>query len=68
MPKCYEQGTAEAEFSSSPKSYYKRIYFEALVLVMNCVTNTFNQPGYIQYRNTEKLLMLAGNGKISKTN
>ena len=61
MPKRYKQRTAEAEFSSSTKSYYKRIYFEALDLVMNCVTNRFNQPGYIQYKNTRELLMLAAN-------
>ena len=66
MPKRYEQGTIEAEFSSSPKSYYKRIYFESLDLVINCVTNRFNQPGYIQYKNMEELLMLAANRKDFK--
>ena len=66
MPKRYEQGTAEAEFLSSPKSYYKRIYFEALDLVINCVISRFNQPGYVQYKNMKELLMLAANGKDFK--
>ena len=66
VPKRFEHGTAEAEFPSSPKSYYKRIYFEALDLVINCVTNRFNQPGYIQYKKMEELLTLAANGKDFK--
>ena len=43
-----------------------KVYFEVLDLVIICVTNRFNKPGYIQYKNMEELLMLAANGKDFK--
>ncbi len=59
----YEVGRAEPEFSSSPEAEYKRMYFEALDLVVNCITARFNQPGYVMYKTLEELLLLAANRK-----
>ena len=37
-------------------TYYRRIYFEALDLVINGIKNRFDQPGYKVYSNIEELL------------
>ena len=52
--------------SESPKEYYKRIYYEALDLAVNCIKNRFDQPGYAMYKNLETLLVTAANKKDYK--
>lgn len=37
LPKRYDDGLAEAEFHSEPKSYYRQHYFEAIDLDINCI-------------------------------
>ena len=59
MPKRYEIGSAETEYSSSPYAYYRAINYEALDLIINCIKNRFDQPGYRVYRQLQDLLMKA---------
>lgn len=46
VPRRFEMGIAEAEFPSTPEEHYRRIYFEALDLVVACIQECFDQPGY----------------------
>ena len=45
------------------KDLFRRQYFEAEDLVVNCIRARFNQPGYQIYKNVESLLLNAANGK-----
>ena len=56
-PARYEYGHASAEFTSEPKDHYKRIYYEALDLIIMSITERFDQPGYALYSNLEQLLL-----------
>ena len=38
---------------------FRRHYYEALDLVLNCMKDRFNQPGYRIYRNLQELLLKA---------
>ena len=58
-PKWYETGLAEAEFHEDPKAYYRQHYYEAFDLVINCIKERFDQPGYEVYCKLEKLLVKA---------
>jgi hypothetical protein len=49
IPRRYDEGSANADFPSTTENHYKRIYFEALDLVMNGIKNRFDQPGYKVY-------------------
>ena len=53
----YDYGHASAEFISNPKDYYKRIYYEALDLIIMSITDHFDQPGYAPYSILEQLLL-----------
>ena len=44
VPRHFEVGSSEPEHPSSPKEYYKRIYYEALDLVVNCIKSRFDKP------------------------
>jgi len=56
-PARFEYGHASAEFTSDPKDYYKRIYYEALDLIIMSIMERFDQPGYALYSNLEQLLL-----------
>ena len=46
----YDDGLSSGNFHDSPKSLYRQIkYYEAIDLVVNCITDRFNQPGYRIY-------------------
>jgi len=55
----YETGSAECEFAVSPKDHYRQIYYEGLDLIVNCIRNRFDQPGYKVYCNLQELLLKA---------
>ena len=59
VPRRYDSGHAEAEFHSSPKSHYRQIYYEAVDLIVQSITERFNQPGYKVYLQLENLLIKA---------
>ena len=58
-PRRYDDGSAHGDFHADPKAYYRQHYFEAIDLVVNCITDRFQQPGYNVYRNLEQLLLKA---------
>ena len=58
-PKRYETGLAEAEFHEDPKAYHRQHYYDAFDLVINCIKERFDQPGYEVYYKLEKLLVKA---------
>ena len=45
LPKRFDDGNAEAEFDTDCKEYYRKIYYEAMDLVINCVQERFDQIG-----------------------
>lgn len=53
MPKRFETGNAPPEFATSEKELYRQMYYEALDLVMSCVKERFDQPGFRVYRHLE---------------
>ena len=59
MPKRYEQGSGAHFFPETNQQRYRKVYFEALDLVVNCVKTRFDQPGYRVLRNVEDLLVKA---------
>ena len=56
-PRDREIGTGDSSFAESVQDHYRRIYYEALDLVVNCITSRFEQPGYKLYCNLENLLL-----------
>ena len=58
-PRRFEDGLAEGDFHTDTKAYYRQHYFEAVDLVVNCIKERFDQPGYRVYRNLEQLLLKA---------
>ena len=58
-PMRYEHGSAPAEFASEPEDHYRRIYYEALDLIIESINERFDQPGYALYSNLEQLLLKA---------
>ena len=42
VPQRFKMGIAEAEFPSTPEEHYRRIYFEALDLVVACIQEHFD--------------------------
>ena len=58
-PMRYEYGIPAAEFASEPEDHYRRIYYEALDLIIESINERFDQPGYGLYSNLEQLLLKA---------
>ena len=54
-------GSAKWYHSASVLEYYCQLYFEALDLVITEITNHFDQPGYVIYKNLEELLVKTTN-------
>ena len=63
LPRCrkrtrrYDDGHSEGDFHSTPKAYFRQSYYEAIDLVVGCIENRFDQPGYRIYRTLESLLL-----------
>ena len=47
---------------SDLKTFYRRIYFDAIDTVTNCIKTRFSQPGYRTIRNIEQLILNVING------
>ena len=56
-PQRFEIGTIEGSHPTTFIDHYRRISYEALDLVMQGITDRFQQPGYQIYRNLEDLLL-----------
>ena len=52
MPARFE-GAAEGTIFSNCESYFRTIYYESLDLIINCVKQRFDQPGFAIYRNLQ---------------
>lgn len=57
--KRHEVGDASPEFPNSPKSFYKSVYFNSLDVIVACIQNRFDQPGYAILCQLEALLVKA---------
>ena len=62
-PKQFEVGEARPECLTSVEGHFQRIYYEALDLLIACIKNRFDQPGYRIYRNLQELLLSAFNNR-----
>ena len=59
----YDDGDSIGDFYSTPKAYFRQSYYEAIDLVVGCIENYFDQPGYRIYRTLESLIL-----KVCKQN
>ena len=57
LPKRFEDGSAEPEFSSDCKQHFRQQYFEAIDLIVNPINARFDQLGYKVYKNLQDLLI-----------
>ena len=53
----YDDGDSVGDFHSTSKAYFKQSYYEAIDLVVGCIANRFDQPGYKIYRTLEILIL-----------
>ena len=52
-----EIGTGEQAYPATAQNYYRRIYFEAIDLMVNAIVQRFDQPSIETYANMESLLV-----------
>ena len=50
-------GTGKPTYPVTAKDYYRRIYFEAIDLMMNAIDQRFDQPSFDTYAKMEPLLI-----------
>ena len=67
VPRRLEVGSADGDFPATPEDHYRRIYFQAIDLIIACINDRFNQTGYQTYRNVQDLLLKAARGEDYKT-
>ena len=63
LPTRYEDGMGSYEFHDSPMLHYRQLYYEAIDIIVSCLKDRFDQPGYQIYSNLEQLLSKACQGK-----
>eukprot|EP00731_Ephydatia_muelleri_P036880 Em0344g3a len=64
ITKRFETGIAPAEFATSPKDEYRRVFFECFDLaVMMSIRSRFDQKGFKTFSNVEQLLFKACKGQ-----
>ena len=56
-PRRIEIGTGEPTYPVTAQDYYRRIYFEAIDLMMNATDQRFDQPSFDTYAKMESLLI-----------
>ena len=56
-PGRFEVGTGKPLFPVTPEEVYRRIYFEALDLIVSSIEERFDQPSFKAYSNMESLLI-----------
>ena len=61
-PARHEDGIAEPEYHSTPKSYYRQIYYETIDLISSFILKRFDQPGLKTYKVLQDLLLNAAKG------
>lgn len=60
-PSKIENGTGEPTYPATAQDYYRRIYFEAIDLMVNTIDQCFDQPSFDTYTRMESLLVKALN-------
>ena len=63
VPKRLEVGSGEPHFPCTIEEHYRVQYFEALDLLVLCIKERFDQPGYKVYSKLETLLLNAASGQ-----
>ena len=58
-PARFEEGTTPTEFHSTVKEFYRRIYYEALDLIIESIRDRFDQLRYRVYQCLDNLLLKA---------
>ena len=58
-PARYEEGTGEPTFPETAEDEFRRIYFEALDLIVHSIDLRFSQPSFKAYEKLESLLLKA---------
>ena len=53
----YDDGESVGGFHNTPKAYFRQSYYEAIDLVVGCIENHFDQPGYRIYRPLGSLIL-----------
>ena len=61
-PSRFQIGFGEGYHPTTPEDWYRGQYFLALDVVMACIRERFNQPGYQTYQRLESLLTAAAAG------
>ena len=61
-PSRFEVGAGGSHYPSSIEDHYRVQFFEALDLLIACIKDRFDQPGYRVYSKLETLLLDAANG------
>ena len=56
-PSRYEEGTSTGDYPSDLKDLFRQQYFEVIDLIIACINDRFDQPGYKIYRQAEELLL-----------
>ena len=59
LPRRFDEGLSSGDYAATPKAHFKRCYFEAIDLIVNCIQDRFDQPGYRIYHLLETLLLKA---------
>ena len=57
MPARFETGTADAEFQSEVKAYYRQIYFQSTDHLVNAINDRYDSPDFKIYMQAEQLIM-----------
>ena len=61
-PARLEVGSSSGHFPPTVEDHYRAIYYEALDLVIEGISNRFDQQGYGVYQNIEELVLKVGKG------
>ena len=67
-PQRYDDGNSTEYHPHSPEYHYKLIFFESIDLIINCIEQRFDQPGYKTYSQLQQLLFCAIRGEDYKEN
>ena len=60
-------GNGEPSYPATPQDRYRRIYFEAIDLMVNAIDQRFKQPSFVAYAKMESLLVNALNSQDYST-
>ena len=52
-PARFEVGSGNGHYTNTPKDLFHLDYFECLDMIVACIHNRFNQPGYGVLKNLE---------------